>query len=256
MSWKYVVDWRIFGILLSAGLLATGAIFPYIITTQASILRELPASMLVVIVVSLFQTLILLSVGIFFGLWAGHKVGLGAPLLSCYFAQKSIQPEVRSLIMPATAGGVLTAVLIVILDAGFGLLMEPLSNVPSPVWQRFLGAFYGGVVEELLLRLFLMTVLVWGLWRLLQPRQEKPSAAIFWTAVLLASVVFGLGHLPATAAIVTITPIVVARAIVLNGIGGVIFGWLYWKRGIEAAILAHFIADIVLLIVIPILLQW
>jgi membrane protease YdiL (CAAX protease family) len=43
-----------------------------------------------------------------------------------------------------------------------------------------------------------------------------------------------------------ITPMVVTAAVVLNGIAGVAFGYLYWKRGLEAAIIAHFFADIVL----------
>jgi membrane protease YdiL (CAAX protease family) len=47
----------------------------------------------------------------------------------------------------------------------------------------------------------------------------------------------------------------VLRAIVLNGIGGLVFGWLYWKKGLEYAIAAHFIADIVLLAILPALLK-
>jgi hypothetical protein len=32
---------------------------------------------------------------------------------------------------------------------------------------------------------------------------------------------------------------------VLNGIGGIVFGWLYWRNGLESAMTAHFSADIV-----------
>ena len=31
----------------------------------------------------------------------------------------------------------------------------------------------------------------------------------------------------------------------------VVFGWLYWKRGLEMAIVAHFGADIVLHVITP-----
>ena len=60
------------------------------------------------------------------------------------------------------------------------------------------------------------------------------------------AVLFGLGHLPATAAMVPLTTLVVARALVLNGLAGVVFGWLYWRRDLLAAMVAHFSADIVL----------
>ncbi len=75
-----------------------------------------------------------------------------------------------------------------------------------------------------------------------------------WIANLLAAVLFGLGHLPTTAALVVLTPMVVARAIVLNGLVGVVCGWLYWRESILAAMVAHFFGDIVLHVLSPILL--
>ena len=36
----------------------------------------------------------------------------------------------------------------------------------------------------------------------------------------------------------------------MNGIPGVAFGWLYWQRGLEAAMVAHFSADLVLHVLI------
>jgi hypothetical protein len=39
----------------------------------------------------------------------------------------------------------------------------------------------------------------------------------------------------------------------LNGLLGVGFGWLYWKYGLESAMLGHFSADIVLHVLPPLL---
>jgi hypothetical protein len=65
-------------------------------------------------------------------------------------------------------------------------------------------------------------------------------------ANILAAVLFGLGRLPILTLLVPLTPLVIARTVVLNGLLGIIFGWLYWKRGLEAAMISHFSADIVL----------
>ena len=46
-------------------------------------------------------------------------------------------------------------------------------------------------------------------------------------------------------------PTVVVRTIALNAIAGIAFGWLFWKHGLEMAMLAHFSADIVLHVVAP-----
>jgi membrane protease YdiL (CAAX protease family) len=81
----------------------------------------------------------------------------------------------------------------------------------------------------------------------------KPTKVGVWLAIILASIIFGIGHLPTVAAITALTPILVARTIILNSIGGIIFGWLYWKKGLESAMIAHFSADIVLHVIPAIL---
>jgi membrane protease YdiL (CAAX protease family) len=113
-------------------------------------------------------------------------------------------------------------------------------------WKGLLASFYGGIVEEILLRLFVMSFFVW-LGRFISKTSDgRPTSAVIWTANILAAVLFGLGHLPATAVLIPLTPLVVVRAVVLNGLLGIVFGWLYWKRGLESAMISHFSADIVL----------
>src|SRR5262245_12106647 len=77
-------------------------------------------------------------------------------------------------------------------------------------------------------------------------RTHGLPAAPFWVANGLAALLFGLGHIPGALASVPLTPAVWAYAIVLNGICGIVFGWLFWRKGLEAAMVAHFTVDIVL----------
>jgi len=72
-----------------------------------------------------------------------------------------------------------------------------------------------------------------------------------WFGIIASAVLFGLGHLPVTATLTAITPAILARAILLNGVAGVIFGWLYWKKGLGSAMIAHFSADIILHVMFP-----
>lgn len=96
-----------------------------------------------------------------------------------------------------------------------------------------------------------MTFFIWIATKLF--KQSVPSKINIMVSIFLAAVIFGLGHLPITASLTTITPIVVSRAIFLNGIGGIVFGWLFWKKGLEAAIIAHFTTDVFLLTLLPLL---
>lgn len=63
---------------------------------------------------------------------------------------------------------------------------------------------------------------------------------VLFAAIVFAAAVFGAGHLPLAARLVPLTSDVVARVIAYNALGGLVFGWLYWKRGLEHAMLAHF----------------
>lgn len=135
----------------------------------------------------------------------------------------------------------------------FAILVEPITPFQQtpPLWQRLLVSLYGGINEEIYLRLFLMTLIVW-LWLRIR-KSPAPSGLQMWTAIVAIGAVFGLGHLPMTAQFMPITPVVIVRAIVLNGVLGVLYGWLYWRRGLESAMIAHFSTDIVLHVLLPML---
>jgi hypothetical protein len=53
----------------------------------------------------------------------------------------------------------------------------------------------------------------------------------------------------------SISPFIVARTLLLNTPVALICGWLFWNFGFEAAILAHFSADIVYHVVGTVILQ-
>ena len=103
---------------------------------------------------------------------------------------------------------------------------------------RFGLAFSAGTGEEILYRLFFMSFFVW----LMQMVFKCSHPGAIWTGIILAGILFGLGHLPKEAGHLTI--IIITRAMLLNGIAGIAFGWLFWRRGLESAIIAHFSADL------------
>ncbi len=85
----------------------------------------------------------------------------------------------------------------------------------------------------------LMSLLVWIAWKGLKQGVTLPGQGIYQGAIILAALVFGLLHLPATAASVPLTPLVIIRALLLNRIAGIAFGWLFWQYSLEAAMLSH-----------------
>ena len=71
---------------------------------------------------------------------------------------------------------------------------------------------------------------------------------VFIAAIIISAVVFGMGHLPLASALNGgLTVPLVAYVITANSLFGIIAGLLYWRRGLEAAMLAHMFAHVVLL---------
>jgi len=110
-----------------------------------------------------------------------------------------------------------------------------LANVVSSV-------LYGGIIEEILLRLFLMSLIVFIIWKLFFRKLTKDEIpmGVFIGANILAALLFAAGHLPATVGIFgALTPVLLIRCFLLNGGLGLVFGWLYRRYGIQYAVVAH-----------------
>lgn len=136
-----------------------------------------------------------------------------------------------------------------VIDIEYSLVSDPVVTriFLEPFWAGLLTIFQGGIVEELWLRFGIMTFIVWLLSFLFARKSLVKPAWIYVTAIILAAFLFGVGHLPAAPLMyVDVTAILTIRIIVANMIAGLFFGYLYWKKGLEHAIIAHMVGDLVL----------
>ena len=248
------INWKVFIILFIGSLIGIIGVIPYSLTLQEDILTEIPIPMEFVIALSIVQSAVLFFVIILVGLFLSKKIGLGVPIIERFVEKKDALPHLKSIIGISITLGIVAGLLIIVGDDIFGMInttdLSGITNIPPP-WQGFLVSFYGGINEEILLRLFFMSLLIWIFVKITRSKQGSPSSTIVWTAIIFSSILFGLAHLPIVASLTTITPLYIARALILNGIGGIIFGWLYWKKGLESAIISHFTADIILHVIFP-----
>ena len=98
---------------------------------------------------------------------------------------------------------------------------------------------YGGVIEEVMLRLFFMSLIAFILYKLFENKKDKPSTAILAISNIIASLLFAAGHLPLTSILFGLTPMFLFRCFLLNGGLGLMFGWLYRKYGLRYSMIAH-----------------
>ena len=100
-------------------------------------------------------------------------------------------------------------------------------------------ATYGAVIEEVMLRLFAMSLVAWVLWKIFEKDENEPSTALLIAANIVSSLLFAIGHLPMNILLFGDSPLIIARCILLNGVIGLGFGWLYRKFGLRYAMIAH-----------------
>lgn len=167
------------------------------------------------------------------GIWFGKKTGL-------WKDERTVtkQPLIASIIVSIVGG----AILILSDLLFFGKYSEVIMHSYSakPTFSYIIAAvIYGGVIEEVMLRLFWMTLVTFILWKVFDRKNAHPSTAVLITANIIAALLFAAGHLPATATTLGLSPMIVFRCFLLNGGLGLLFGWLYRKYGLRYAMIAH-----------------
>ena len=193
--------------------------------------------------ISIAQSAAYLGLAVWAGVVLAPRVGLGAPALEAALAGKRSGPALRRQLTSGAAGGLIGAILLqgawLLQPDGFAEVAE---RVDVPLLARVL---YGGITEELLIRWGLMTALLWVLWTLAQRRGGLPGPFLAFAAIALSAVPFGVGHLPLVAATVDgLTTSIVVWVVAANALFGVLAGGLYWRFGLESAVIAHALAHV------------
>jgi hypothetical protein len=208
--------------------------------------RPLPARW-VIVTASLVQSLLLVSIAAAVGTALTPRVGLGAPFFEALVSGEPLWEALAPQILPALVLGVGGALAIV---AAYYLFFRPRLDKPTvrsmEALRLDLGPaarlLYGGVVEEVLFRWGVMTLLAWIGAALL----GGPTPAVMWAVILISGLLFGLGHLPSyRLAGCQVTPLFLTLMIVLNLWATLICGWLFWHYGLLAAMIAHMLYHLV-----------
>lgn len=153
----------------------------------------------------------------------------------------SLSQPWSNIIFPGLIFGTLAALTIFSVDK-IAFPDSNVANIPTPpYWAGALASLYGGINEEVLLRLFLFTCVYFIL-----TKTGKNRSLLLWITTIITALIFGLGHLPFASQMISLNGFEIFRILLLNGIPGIIFGWLYWSRSFYTASLAHFVTDIFL----------
>jgi len=210
-----------------------GGIFPHELTLSLIFLMAL-------------EGMICFGILIFFGRKFAQKIGI-----KFLFLDKNTT-VMNSLIKPGLLVGMLCTFLQVTVDKLLPTAQFSLHylTINTPPLYGLIGSIYGAFNEEVFMQLFFLSAIAVLLTKMFKQVHKN---TIMWNAIIITSLVFGLCHLPNFVhAITPDTPLIVLRVLLLNSISGVLFGYVFWRKGFEVAMLAHLINDIGLYFFIPI----
>ena len=167
------------------------------------------------------------------GIWLGKKVGL-------WKDERRIR---KKPLLAAVIIAVIGGLALILPDLTFFGRYEPalldVYAVKPTIPYLLATVTYGAVIEEVMLRLFMMSLVAFVLHLLFERKRDGVSTAVLVAANVTSALLFAAGHLPANDMMFGLTPVIVLRCMLLNGVFGLAFGWLYRKFGLRYAMIAH-----------------
>ena len=203
--------------------------------------EELPLPMGLVIAVSSLQSAALLGLAVWVGCKLAPSVGLESPSILAMVSGKPVISLLSQQWRPGLYGALLGGAGLAAFNALSSSVIVPAEpGVPLPVIPIIARILYGGVTEELLIRWGLMTALLWLCWRYFQKEKDTVTFLSAGLSIFISALLFGIGHLPYASVVVPqLTIDIIVFIVSANTSFGVLFGYLYWRHGLESAMIAH-----------------
>ena len=244
-----MINWRQIAYIFAGGFLGILSTLPLLPRLIEATGETLSVPMPVVQTVSVIQSSVFLLILVVLGGWLAPQLNLKTPIITATINRHWEKLDLRPILISALVGGTIGGLLITVfygvaapfLPAEF---IENSATLSLPIYTRLL---YGGITEEVLIRWGLMSLLVWLLYRLTQQKGTQVKGYNYIFGIVVSDILFGVGHLPDAS---LLSPVVTSSFVVYIIIGNTLYGlnagYLFWKRGLESAILAHMIAHIVM----------
>lgn len=232
--------WRRFWPLVALGLVGVASLPLVMLPTLRMLVRTGQApgiSVVALAALTLIQPTLLVIAAAATGAALAHRLGFAS-----HVANVNVRGRFVAEMPLAVASAVVVGLVIVGLDIALFRHASPASPTPSMraiVDALVGGIFYGGLSEEIMMRWGLMSLVVWIGVRLFARGAATAPASICIVGIVIVALLFAAGHLPAVAMTASLTAETVGRILLLNAVAGLLFGWLYWRKSLESAMLAH-----------------
>lgn len=231
-----------------AGILTTLPIYSYTIDYTPNLFRDF-RTLLQNNWFYLIGPTISLIIAVTVGTLLHDKVNLRLPLFDNLVGrkEKSEKSEIKGIVLYGITGGIIGGLLITGIIIAFSPILP--SDLLDAIQSNRVGlitrVFSGAITGEILHRFGFMTFLVWLGYKM----SGKLSPSTYWTAIIVSVILFGAAQLTPTLIIGGTPPAsLLFYHLLVSGTSVTIAGWLYWKKGLEAAIITHVVANVIMVL--------
>lgn len=204
------------------------------------------------VLLALAQPLLFGLIAIYFGNIYARRIGLRSLISERLGEQNLLEGK------PWTAAFkdslptvILFAVIIAVVNTGtefiFGHFFldayQTAFSVPN-ISQILSNLFYGGIGQEILLRWGVMTMVIY----VLSSRGRQHSQWIYIIGIVFTAVIYTASQYTSITQGQPFSSIILVKLILQSGVEGFLFGWLYYRFHIEAAMISHFIANTLIIL--------
>jgi hypothetical protein len=167
------------------------------------------------------------------------------PAMAVRPAAERVRLAGGALLVGAVLGTILLATLVWLARFEPELRVRFAGRIGEPAWRPWALAFESSILEETVFRLFALSVLAWIAGRVVG------RGAAFYVGLLGSTILFGLAHLPAWSTAAHAGVLLFSLVVLLNGVGGIAFGVIFWRWGLPYAMYCHFAGDVVIQTLAP-----
>lgn len=153
----------------------------------------------------------------------------------------------------------LVSLIIAVLFLGFDVVFQnvlpenyqPNFSVPN-VAQVISQIFYSGLAQEILLRFGVMSSLVY----VLSGRGARLNQTTYIVSIIFTALLYAFAQYNSVVTTIDMSFIVLLRILLLDGLAGILYGFIYYKFHIEGSILSHMLTNAWVLLGHVIIVSW
>ncbi len=202
---------------------------------------------------SLILHILRLLIAITVGTLLYDKVNFKLPILGG-LVDKNRKIETSGVLRCGILGGLISGVLILLVIIAFiPILHSPLAGTWGYLKTNMVARIFDGAIRsEITNRFGLMTLLVWLMYKI----SGKLTPKIYWIAIVISVIPYAINNFIYTGdmmmqskmPLMELLTLSIIYHLLLSAAGAVVFGWLYWKKGLESAIIAHVLAMVIIMV--------